>query len=110
MMILVQEEILETNIIDTRAMEEEVEANSFKIKEVDTKVEEVIKERITGRIEIMETGKEDLSKITKTISRESFQSIACLQAASLLRWCTLHPPQLIQLLTTNQTKTRLPPS
>ena len=53
MMILVQEEILETNIIDTRAMEEEVEANSFKIREVDTKVEEVIKERITGRIEIM---------------------------------------------------------
>lgn len=109
MMILVQEEILETNIIDTRAMEEEVEANSFKIREVDTKVEVVIKERITGRIEIMETGK-DLSKITKTISRESFQSIACLLAANLLRWCTLHPPQLIQLLTTNQTKTRLPPS
>ena len=109
MMILVQEEILETNIIDTRAMEEEVEANSSKIREVDTKVEVVIKERITGRIEIMETGK-DLSKITKTISRESFQSIACLLAANLLRWCTLHPPQLIQLLTTNQTKTRLPPS
>lgn len=109
MMILVQEEILETNIIDTRAMEEEVEANSFRIREVDTKVEVVIKERITGRIEIMETGK-DLSKITKTISRESFQSIACLLAANLLRWCTLHPPQLIQLLTTNQTKTRLPPS
>ena len=107
MMILVQEEILETSIIDTRAMEEEVEANSFKIREVDTKVEEVIKERITGRIEIMENGK-DLSKITKTISRESFQSIACLLAANLLRWCTLHPPQLIQLLTTNQTKTRLP--
>ena len=108
-MILVQEEILETSIIDTRAMEEEVEANSFRIREVDTKVEVVIKERITGRIEIMETGK-DLSKITKTISRESFQSIACLLAANLLRWCTLHPPQLIQLLTTNQTKTRLPPS
>lgn len=109
MMILVQEEILETSIIDTRAMEEEVEANSFRIREVDTKVEVVIKERITGRIEIMENGK-DLSKITKTISRESFQSIACLLAANLLRWCTLHPPQLIQLLTTNQTKTRLPPS